>query len=452
MHDQASWFTLISDLANYATNLYDIPTLLTSAAVLALGLTVLCHERYRLVGFSPAIAAKEILKAMGNALIVVDGAGMIQIVNRVACELFSKPEAHLVGSFLTELGLPGHVLAVFSTPPVDGHVRDLEFSLQRDEGRAMNLSATASVMRDPSGQPLGTVWILTDITERKLAEERLQDAHAALKRSHVELQATQLQLIQAARLESVGRLAAGVAHEVKNPLAIISMGVEYLAKALTNGNGHTRTILTDVQGAVRRADAVIHGLLDFAAAQTLQMRPESVNAAIEQALLLVKHELERTRVEVVKELADRLPSCPLDRVRVEQVFVNLFMNAIQAMPSGGQLVVRSRARRLTEVGPLVGQRATDRFRVGETVVEVQVEDAGGGIAAEHLEKVFDPFFTTKPTGQGTGLGLAVTRSIIELHRGDIRAENRREGGVRVTMLFKTDGGDGDGQASDPDRR
>lgn len=395
-------------------------------------------HRYHLVGISPAFAVKDIIGAMGNALLVVDVAGVVRIVNRVACELFGIPEPQFVGSPMAKLD---HGLASLASPETAsrGLMRETEFTLTNGTGSGRNLSATASVMRDPSGRPLATVWIISDMTQRKRAEERLRKAHEQLKRSHDALQAAQLQLLQAAKLESVGRLAAGVAHEVRNPLAIILLSAEYLSKHLTDRSEQTRMALQDVHRAVRRADTVIRGLLNFASAQAIALRAESLNGIIEQSLLLVKHEVEKARVRVVKQLDPALPPCRLDRQKIEQVFVNLFINAVHAMPEGGTLTVRTLNRRLTEVGPRTGMRMTDQFKIGEAVVEAQVEDTGPGVPPEHLPKVFDPFFTTKPAGQGTGLGLAVSRSIVELHGGEIRLANLASGGVGASVLFKAEG-------------
>jgi len=239
------------------------------------------------------------------------------------------------------------------------------------------------------------------------------------KRAEEELRATQLQLMQSAKLESVGRLAAGVAHEVKNPLAIIQQGTAYLSQAsFATDEDTVALVLEKMENAVNRADGVVRGLLDFSAPTSVEVRPAELNAVVEQSLLLVKHELVKAHVSVDKVLGENLPLLKLDRHKIEQVFVNLFMNAIQAMPEGGMLTVKTATKKLTELGSDVGRRKTDGFRIGETLFVVEVEDTGTGIPDEELVRVFDPFFTTKRTIKGTGLGLSVTQKIIELHRGD----------------------------------
>jgi len=266
--------------------------------------------------------------------------------------------------------------------------------------------------------------------------ERLRKTHLALVQTHEELKAAQLTLIQHAKLESVGRLAAGVAHEVKNPLAVIQLGVDYLTTTVQGDAGIKETI-RDMEDAVKRADTVIKGLLNFSRSEQLTLAPGDVNAILEEALLLVKHELAKNNITVEKDLERKLPSVELDRNKIQQVFINLFMNAIQAMGSeGGTLVIRTRRQRLTETPPHQGVGASSGFRAGEEVVVVDVEDTGTGIPEDKLDKLFDPFFSTKPVGSGTGLGLSVSRKIIELHGAAIRISNRKSKGAAAQILFR----------------
>ncbi len=273
------------------------------------------------------------------------------------------------------------------------------------------------------------------IAEYKRAEEALHKAHNDLERR---VQERTLQLTQAAKLESVGRLAAGVAHEVKNPLAIILQSLAYLSRSFDgSGDSNVPLILNYAKDAVYRADSVIRGVLDFATQKDLQMRLGRINPVIEQALLLVKHELDKSHIRVVKEGGPSPPFTRLDPNKMEQVFVNIFLNAIQAMPDGGTLTVRTRMKELVGNNGGAGHRRTDHFEPGEWAVIIEVEDTGTGISQEILPKIFDPFFTTKPTGKGTGLGLTVTLNIIEMHGGSIEVRNREQGGTIVTVMLKT---------------
>ena len=161
-----------------------------------------------------------------------------------------------------------------------------------------------------------------------------------------------------------------------------------------------------------------------------------MNALLEGALRLVRHELSTKNIQLVTQLVDGLPKVSVDRNRIQQVLVNVFMNAVHAMAGGGTLTVRTFTKQLTETTHFEGSRKAADFWVGDTAVVTEVDDTGPGIPVEHLTKVFDPFFTTKPVGEGTGLGLSVSRKIIELHGGMIDLKNLRGGGVRVTIKLR----------------
>jgi len=313
-----------------------------------------------------------------------------------------------------------------------------EYRFERPDGGISWVFGQALPEKGPGGEITSYVGTITDITDRKRAEEELKSA--------------QLQLIQSAKFESVGRLAAGVAHEVKNPLAIIQYGLGYLSQALsTTADDKVAPVLEKMGNAVQRADRVIRGLLDFSASSTLEIMPGDLNALVEQSLQLVHYETVRARVTVVKALAEGLPPIKVDPHKIEQVFVNIFINAIQAMPGGGTLTVTTAAKPLSALHPGVRRRRTDVFPSGATAVVVEVDDTGSGIPAETLDRVFDPFFTTKPVGEGTGLGLSVTQKIMELHGGIIDIRNRKSGGVCVTLVFPADGGRDDGQEANTAR-
>jgi PAS domain S-box-containing protein len=313
-------------------------------------------------------------------------------------------------------------------------------------------STTKVPLRDNEGQVIGLVGISRDITERKESEEKVQSANAELARSkeelekvladlqksHDELKAAQYQLIQAEKMQSVGRLAAGVAHEVKNPLAILGMGIDYMTKNMVSSDPNVTLILNDMNDALKRADSIILGLLDFSVPRALDLHSEDLSAIVEQSIALVKHELTNYPITLARELARDLPPVYVDKHKIKQVLVNILTNAIHAMQSGGTLKVRTYVKKLEadEVSHDHGWRLADRFRVGETVVVCETIDTGTGIPQEKLAKIFDPFFTTKPTGKGTGLGLTVTKKIVELHGGTIDIRNRNEGGVVVTLMFK----------------
>jgi len=257
--------------------------------------------------------------------------------------------------------------------------------------------------------------------------------HQVIKRTK-ELKDAQMQLIQAEKLKSIGRLAAGVAHEVKNPLAIIQMGSDFLSHEIKD-NEVAGDVIKDIDDAVYRADKVIRGLLDFSRDEKLNRKPLNINKIIENSLHMVSHEMQQRSIEVKTDLADNLADIALDENKLQQVFINLFMNSAHAMQQNGEIIVSSRFKTLAVQSDLDRDRE-HQFKIGETVQVVEVADTGPGINDEDRNKIFDPFYTTKPVGEGTGLGLSVTRNIVNLHEGSIDICNRKNGGASVLMMFK----------------
>ena len=286
---------------------------------------------------------------------------------------------------------------------------------------------------------LGSGWISeanATVDELRAKEAELLEAYVVLEASHEAHKSAQLQLIHADKLESVGLLAAGVAHEVKNPLMTLLTGIQYLREFDPPEDDDVKQLLDDMWVAVRRADSVIKGLLDYARTRELVLKEVRVNDLVDRTLAFVKHECDRKRITVIKDFEEELPHVTMDGYKVQQVLVNLFTNAIHAMPEDGCLTVRTSCRSVQPQDEFLASahagRDTDEL-ASEVVVEVQ--DTGVGIPEKGMIKIFDPFFTTKPAGQGTGLGLAVSRQIMEMHGGTIDIQNY-DSGVRAKLVFR----------------
>lgn len=299
----------------------------------------------------------------------------------------------------------------------------------------VSMGAQDYLLKDSMGPSLMRRAIRYAI-ERKLSSEKLKQLNSDLERKNEELRNIQLQLIQAEKMESIGRLAAGVAHEVKNPLAMIQLGVDYLNEGVEPTDPNLPKILGRMQNAVKRADAIICGLVDFSSARQLDLEAIDLNDLVQHSLLLVKHEVTKKSINVKTEFEDSLPQVKLDHAKMEQVLINVLMNAIQASDDGGGLSIRTRSSILTEAERDRGARTVDQLRTGDQIVTLEIDDTGCGVPADKLDRIFDPFFTTKDTGQGTGLGLTVVKKIIDLHRGRIGIENREEGGARTTIILR----------------
>lgn len=405
-------------LAKYGVPLYPFGFL---PVLVFVGLTARALRRHRLIDITPALAATQIIETMHEGVLVLDLDGVVRVANRTACRMLRRPHDALIGTVLPRAHKEFLDPERFARLSHDAAAEQLyEVRLPTDSGDVGTLSVSPSMMRDEEGRAVAIVCIARDITGHKRDEQVLRQAFADLNDAHAQVQQTQLQLIHAAKMESIGRLAAGVAHEVKNPLSTVRMGLDCLADYFTSGVPAVHRLLEDMQQAVLRADAVIRGLLDFSSPRRLERRPADVNAIIAQALDLTKHGLDRCQIRVV-QILDAVPRLSLDRIKIAQALVNVFMNAQHAMPQGGVLTIRTRQA----PGP-----------DGAAGVVLEVDDTGSGVPEDQLEKVFDPFFTTKATGMGTGLGLTVTKTIVELHGGEITMANRPHGGVRVTMQFR----------------
>jgi signal transduction histidine kinase len=373
-----------------------------------------------------------------------------EVVGKFTPEFIHEPaEVELRAEVLTrELGRviePG--FKVFVAKLLNGHSDTCEWTYVRKDSSRVPVLLSVSAMRDAAGALLGYLGVASDITERNQAEARLRrsytkltasreellSANENLRLAHGALHDVQFQLVEAEKMKSIGRLAAGVAHEVKNPLAVLKVGLEILSAGKTD-DGEKSLILHEMTEAIQSADRVVFGLLDFSAPKQVEMKHENLNAIINVALTLVRGGM-KGAFEAVCEFDPHLPRVGLDVGKISQVFVNLFTNALNAMGNGGTLTVRTYAKQLNGVGVNISDSRSESFRVGRTVVIAEIDDTGVGIPEDKLPKIFEPFFTTKPTGKGTGLGLAVVKTIIDLHGATIDVRNRHRGGVRVTLTF-----------------
>jgi PAS domain S-box-containing protein len=391
---------------------------------------------------------RSVIENIPDPIFVKDAEGRYLLDNAAHCKTLGASSREEVIGRTTFDYFPADRAAAFkvdddrviaSGEPMENHE---ESAPDADGKRRWLLTTKAPIFNPETGKVERLVCIRRDITQMKEAEEKLKAANADLslalanlKEASEELRAIQLQLIEAEKMKSIGRLAAGVAHEVKNPLAIITMGVEYM-EGLEMGDENAKEILHEMRAAVRRADNVIRGLLDFSTPRKLEVTDESLTDILLHALLLVRGEMSGKEYKIETELEPNLPTLRLDRMKVEQVFVNLITNAAHAMPEGGTLTLRVYAKQLTGMGENLAGAAAEAFHAGDRVVVAEIDDTGTGIPEGKLGKIFDPFYTTKPTGKGTGLGLTVTRSIVDLHGGTIEITNRPEGGARATVMFK----------------
>jgi two-component system NtrC family sensor kinase len=224
----------------------------------------------------------------------------------------------------------------------------------------------------------------------------------------------QKQLLHANKLASVGRLAAGVAHEINNPLTGVLTYSSFLLKR-AGSDSELREDLEVIVRETKRCREIVKGLLDFSRQNVSERRPVSINEIVRDACRVVRNPLQTQKTEIIQRLAEDLPQIHADASRMQQVLVNLFVNAGDAMPEGGGTITVT----------------TDRF---DEHVRIRVSDTGCGIEARDLDKIFEPFFTTKGT-RGNGLGLAIVWGIVEGHGGRLSVESEVGKGTTFTLLM-----------------
>ena len=257
---------------------------------------------------------------------------------------------------------------------------------------------------------------------------------AELETSYQELKETESMLVQSEKMAAVGQLASGIAHEVKNPLAVITQGIAYLEKAAIPDKERWAEILNMIKDAINRSDKIVRGLLGFARPSTSQLQPRSIKEVIDSALGLIRHQLIENKIELSEQIAPNLPLVIIDDNQIVQVLVNLILNSMNAMPDGGKITLKIYTRKITKLRPHVGRRAADYFKPGQTALICEIADTGRGIDEEDATKIFDPFYTSRSPG-GTGLGLTITKSILEAHKGILDIESRKDKGTKATIIL-----------------
>jgi signal transduction histidine kinase len=268
---------------------------------------------------------------------------------------------------------------------------------------------------------------------------QLEDARRSLLAEQEERRRVEEHLRRSERLASVGRLAAGLAHEIGTPLNVIGGRAEALQRRLA-GNEATGRSLAIITAQIERISRIVRSLLDFARGSTPRLAPTSVADIVRGVLDLMEHRIDHGGIQVSLEVEPDLPRVRADADQLQQVFLNLASNALDAMPDGGSLKIR--AARAPAPPPLAGALAIDGAPGANPpagFVAISVVDTGTGIRTEHQGRVFDPFFTTKDVGQGTGLGLSVSYGIVRDHGGAIELDSLPGAGSRFTVYLPVDG-------------
>lgn len=308
------------------------------------------------------------------------------------------------------------LIAYFSTTNITNPIKELLSATNRvaqgDLAQRVNIKS-----RDEIGQLAVSFNHMTIELQRVTEDYRTltKTLEKKVEEKTNELKITRDQLIQSEKLTSLGKLAAGIAHEINNPLTAILINSHLVAEELTN-NHRYKEKLDMIIDETARCSNIVKGLLEFARQTPPERKPADINKIIEKTLLLFKSQILLTNVRVDYNLAKTLPNLLIDTNKIEQVFTNVILNALDAMPDGGTLTI------------------TTEVSADKKSVEVKFKDTGCGIQKENINKIFDPFFSTKRT-KGTGLGLSVSYGIIRQHDGTIRVQSEPKKGTTINICL-----------------
>jgi PAS domain S-box-containing protein len=367
---------------------------------------------------------RAILDTAVDAFITINEAGIVESFNPAAERLFGFAAGDVVGQNVRKL-MP---------PPYEAEHDDyIRRYLTTGERRIIGIGREVVARRkDGSTFPVDLAvgeavidgrrfftGVVRDISERKRGEEALQESNRRLETALAELHAKgaevetmSQQLWQAAKLATVGELAAGIAHELNNPLATVSLRIESLLIA-TSLAQPARKALEVVEAEVERMSNLVANLLQFSRRGRRQVSTLNVAEEIDNTLDLIHYQFRKRAIDVRREVATNVRPVLADRQQLRQLFLNLLTNAMDAMPDGGELTLR--------------------LMPGATGVVIEVADTGIGILPEHLSRVTEPFFTTKEEGKGTGLGLAICKRIVQEHGGSLTVESTVGQGTTVRI-------------------
>jgi PAS domain S-box-containing protein len=374
-----------------------------------------------------------LLEAAPDAMVCVDASGRIEVVNAQAERLFGYPRDELIGQPVEILvpdqaraAHPGRRAGYVADPAPRPMGAGMRLAGRRRNGSTFPAEISLSAIETDEGT-LFTAAV-RDVTERLESQAERERLLTQAERDNMERQ-----LHQSQRLESLGQLAGGVAHDFNNLLGVISSYAAFAGKEVARQvpDGGRQSISDDieqVQLAAERAAGLTHQLLAFARQEVIQPRPLSLNdvvTSVEQLLIRTLGE----HVELITDLSADLPLVEADPGQIEQVLVNLAINARDAMPGGGKLTIQ------TTSAPVSDPAATQVGLPPGPYVMLKVSDTGSGIPKDVLDHIFEPFFTTKPKGEGTGLGLATVYGIITQARGNVQVYSEPGLGTTLTAYL-----------------
>ncbi len=338
--------------------------------------------------------SENIVESINVGILAADLNNSVDSWNSQMEKLTGIARQHAVSKPLREL-LPADLCDQLEFAREESGVANIYKYVMRPQDVTLNIAIAPLVSRE--GERIGRLIIFDDVTDREELERRL---------------------IQADKLSSIGLLAAGVAHEVNTPLAVISTYAQMLAKQIS-GDAQKAPLLEKIARQTFRASEIVNSLLNFSRTAATEFVVLDLNKTITETLTLLEHQMATSGIRTESVLDDTLPRIKGSPGKLQQVFLNLVLNARDAMENGGILSIRSTHR--------------------DGVVRITITDTGSGIAAQHLLRIFDPFFTTKGAKKGTGLGLSVSYGIVREHGGEIEVRSDPGKGTTFELVFPTPG-------------
>jgi PAS domain S-box-containing protein len=357
--------------------------------------------------------AQQYLNIAGVIIVAINDKGVVTLINRKGCDVLGYQEEEIINKNWFDLCVPERVRKerkdafrkVMAGEKEE--VEDYENTILTKSGEERIIAWHNATLKDEKGRIIGTLSSGEDITKRKQAEA---------------------ELIRSEKLASLGQLAASVAHEVNNPLAGILVYLKLFHKKYKERKlqtEETESQLLKMEKELERTSRIIRNLLDFSRQSEPNVRPVDLNKVVEAALLLVGHQISLENIKLEKKLDTQIPLVLADFDQIQQVLMNIILNATQAMPDGGNLTITT--------------SVAEGIRIGESsknTVRIDIKDTGVGIPQENLSKLFTPFFTTKDKGKGVGLGLPVVHGIIERHNGKIEVDSAPNAGTTFSIYLE----------------
>ena len=361
---------------------------------------------------------QELFEFAPDGDLVTDIHGNIFEANQAAVKQLNTPLAALVGKPITDFVHPQDKMsfcAELMSIPIDSAVKKWEGRLVPTESNPFDAALTVTAVRDAREQPVGLRWLIHEVTEHKRVVDALRRSEEKLRQQSQELEQ---QLIASGRLVSLGEITASMAHEFNNPLGIIMGFIEDMLSGTDPADPNYRP-LKIVDEESKRCKKIISDLMEYARPRSTELCLTNVAASIEKTLQLVENRLYKQKVAVVKAFEADLPQIYADPQQLEQVLINLYLNAIDAMPDGGTLTVETKVEWV------------DRSPSG---IVLRLADTGFGIDENNLAKIFQPFFSAKKR-RGLGLGLPICARIVKNHGGRIDVESRPGQGTTFKLYL-----------------